>query len=236
MGSEYTEKRGGYSGFFGSLMISFAFFSMIWALLDPATDFTAWTVLSVEYLGGLVLSMAFGFRLVKRVPLEDETNALILGVVGGIISSALSSVFLFFGQPFSTYEGVWLIMLAPVAEVLAFNIFVYHLIDFHFEESGFWAKAAPSDLAFAFFHWAAKGDDPLFWLYLIVFMVGNTVFMWLYDMTKNATAPFTAHYIINLIFAWNYVVPVLYAVLPIFILVFIGVVTLFIIFEVVLKR
>lgn len=235
--SDYSERRGGYSGFIGSYMIAFAFFSMIWATLDPTTNLDHWLALMAQFLGGLVGSIALGFRLTKRVPLNEEIQAAAIGVVAGILTSAMSSIALLFGSvAFATYEGVWLVLLAPVAEVLAMNIFVYHLIDFHFPDSSVWMKIAPSDVAFAFYHWFAQSDNPLFWVIIIILVVGNTAIMYVYDMTRNATAPFVAHYVINLVVVWEYVVPVLLEIVPIFILILIVVVALYLIFERVIKR
>lgn len=235
--SDYENRRGGYSGFIGAYMIAFAFFSMIWATLDPTTNLVQWFALSAQFLGGLTLSMAFGFRLTKRVPLNKELEVASMGVGAGIITSAMSSLLIMFGSiPFATYEGVWLVLLAPVAEVLALNIFVYHLIDFHFPNSPAWMKIAPSDVAFAFYHWFAQGDNPMFWLIIIILIVGNTAIMYVYDQSRNATGPFVAHFVINLVVVWEYVVPVLLDLIPIFIFVLIVVVALYIFFERLIKR
>jgi len=231
--SDYEKRRGGFSGFIGSYLIAFGFFSLIWATLDPTTNKDQWLALMAQYLGGLGLSMAFGFRLTRRVPMDEELRAAGIGIMAGILTSALSSILLMLGSiPFSVnYEGVWLVLLAPIAEVLALNIFPYHLIDFHFPESSTWQKIAPSDVAFAFYHFFSQGDNPLFMLIIIILILGNTAIMYVYDMTRNATAPIVAHEVINLGVVMAYVVPILIGLVPIFIAVLFVVVLLEVFFK-----
>jgi hypothetical protein len=238
-GSEDVEdsepRKKGKAGRAALLFFAFAFFSLIWATIDISLDLRSWVALFAQFIGGLVFCYVLGVRA-RRLPVGEEIIALGIGLAAGIFSSAMTAIVLAFGGSFSVYENVWLTLLAPVSEVLALNIFIYHLIDWFFPESGFWLKAASSDLPFSFLHWFHYGDHPMFIVILIALIIGNTAIMWSYDLTLNVAAPILAHYVINLNNSWDTIAPAFVVIGEYFLIIMFGVTIIYIIFEVIIKK
>jgi len=195
--------RAGYAGFIGSSLIFIAILSMVWGGLDRTTDFRAWAVLSFELFGGLLFSSLFGFSLLRRADfskhanIQAETQGVLFGVFAGSAVVILEMVILTSSQLASTAQGVWLSMLAPVAETMFADVAVYHLLRSAFPKMRWIWIALGSDAVFSlfhFFHYSASPD----WLWiLLILIVGNTFFVWTYHLTRNATAPMMAHLIVN---------------------------------------
>lgn len=199
LGNSDTRKDG-YAGFIGSTLIFFAFLSMLWAILDPSTNKDLWLFFSVEYLGGLLLSALFGFRLKKSVSTKNEFAAVIYGITAGIMMLVMDFAILQVSEiaPFSSAgEGLWLVMLAPIAETLAFDVALYHWFRSAYPTISWVYIAIPSDLAFALYHFFHYGLDPRFFFILLILLMGNTFLIYIYDLTRNATAPMVAHTMVN---------------------------------------
>lgn len=186
----------GYAGFVGAVLLLFAFLSVMWAGLDPSTDLRSWFTLSFELACGLTIAIGFGFKLAQRASLQSEISGVMLGVLGGVIILGLQMALLTADYFLSTAQGVWLSMLAPVAETMLV-VAVYHVFRFHFPEISWIQIAIPTDLMFAVFHYFAYGMRPDFILVEIILAIGNTVFVYLYHLTHNATVPMVAHFIVN---------------------------------------
>jgi hypothetical protein len=192
-----TRRVTGTAGFVGTLMIFFAILNVFWASLDPTVDIRPLFGYSIELLGGLGLALGFGFSFARKTDLNKEFQATILGLFSGISMIATqSAVYAISGLlPYSV--NVTLILLAPVAETMLFTVAFYHLFRFHFPELGWLQIAATSDVSFAFYHYFAYGARPDFWIILVILLVGNTILMWVYHLTKNATAPMIGHFLVN---------------------------------------
>lgn len=207
-----TRKVSGTAGVVGTLLIFFAILSMFWAGLDPAVDIRSVFAYSMELLGGLALAMGFGFKFARKTNLKIEIRDIALGIFAGVIILAIQNgVFAVSGLlPFSL-GSAWLIILAPVAETMLFNVAFYHLFKTHFPELGWLQIAVASDVSFAMYHFFAYGGRPDFWLILIILLLGNTVLMYVYHLTKNATAPMIAHLVVNLAVVQDEVISALLA-------------------------
>lgn len=192
-----TRRVTGTAGFVGTLMIFFAILNVFWASLDVTIDIRPLFGYSVELLGGLGLALGFGFSFARKTELNKEFQAVILGLFAGIVMTAVqSAIFAVSGLlPYSV--NVTLILLAPVAETMLFTVAFYHLFKFHFPELGWLQIAATSDVSFAFYHYFAYGYRADFWLVLIILLAGNTILMYVYHLTKNATAPMVGHFLVN---------------------------------------
>lgn len=193
-------RKRGFAGFIGSTLIMFAFLSMVWALLDPTTSKTTWQILVVEYLGGLIISLAFGFTLTRKVTISKEIEAALIGLAAGTLMLTMNQAIFTVTNfvPYSaTGEGLWLVMLAPIAETLAFNVAIYHWFRNTYPEISWVYIALASDLSFALYHFFRYGSRPDFLIILIVLLIGDTVLMFIYDLTRNATAPMIAHTMVN---------------------------------------
>ena len=202
-----TKRVTGTAGFVGTLFIYFALLSTFWMALDPTVDIRPLFAYSVEMLGGLALALGFGFSFARKTDLDKEIQAVMLGLFAGIVMIAIQSgVYAISGiLPFSTGNTI-LILLAPVAETMAFNVAFYHLFKFHFPELGWLQIALTSDLTFAMYHFFAYGARPDFWLILIILLAGNTILMYVYHLTKNATAPMVGHFLVNLAVSYDEVI------------------------------
>jgi hypothetical protein len=196
-------ERKGYAGFVGASLIFIAILSTVWAGLDPATDKTAWLVLIVELFGGLIFSAMFGFSFVRHVNLEKSANirreaeAVIFGVFTGSLTIIIEFVVLATSQVASTGEGVSLSLMAPAAEGMLAVVAVYELLTAAFPTMRWYFKALASDIVFALFHWFHYGQDPKWLLLIVILAAGNTLFVWGYHITRNATVPIVAHLIVN---------------------------------------
>lgn len=202
-----TKRVTGTAGFVGTLFIYFALMSTFWMALDRTIDIRPLFAYSVELLGGLGLALGFGFTFARKTDLNKEMQAVMLGLFAGIVMIAIqSAVYAVYGLlPYSTTTTV-LILLAPVAETMAFNVAFYHLFKFHFPELSWLQIAITSDITFAMYHYFAFGARPDFWLILIILLAGNTILMYVYHLTKNATAPMVGHFLVNLAVSYDEVV------------------------------
>lgn len=216
-----TRKVTGTAGLVGTLFIFFAILSVFWAALDPTMDLRAIFAYSAVLFGGLGLALGFGFQFARRHDPKSEVAAVSLGLLAGIIILAIQGgIYAVSGLlPYSTAD-TWLILLAPVAETLAFNVAFYHLFRIHFPELGWLQIAFASDVTFAMFHFFAYSTRPDFWLILIILLLGNTVLMYVYHLTKNATAPIVAHFVVNVAASYDQVIPILLANIGTFVLLF----------------
>ncbi len=216
-----TRKITGTAGLVGTLFIFFAILSTFWAALDPTMDIRPIFAYSAVLFGGLALALGFGFQFARRPDPKGEVAAVVLGLGAGIVMIAMqSSIYLISGLlPYST-QSSWLIILAPVAETMCFNVAFYHLFKTHFPELGWLQIAIASDVTFAMFHFFAYGHRADFWLILIILLLGNTVLMYIYHLTKNASAPMVAHLVVNLAIVQEEVVAVLLANIGTFVALF----------------
>jgi len=193
-----TQRVTGTAGFVGTLFIYFALLNTFWMALDRTVDIRPLFGYSVELIGGLALAMGFGFSFARKTDLDKEIQAVMLGLFAGIVMIAIqSAVYAVSGLlPYSV--NVTLILLAPVAETMLFTVAFYHLFKFHFPELSWLQIAATSDVSFAMYHFFAYGARPDFWLILIILLAGNTVLMYVYHLTKNATTSIVGHFLVNL--------------------------------------
>ena len=207
-----TRKVTGTAGVVGTLLIFFAILSMFWAGLDPAVDIRSVFAYSVELLGGLALAMGFGFKFARRTNLKIEVRDVALGLLAGVIILAIhNGIFAVSGLLPYSLGSAWLILLAPVAETMLFNVAFYHLFKTHFPELSWLQIAVTSDVSFAMYHFFAYGGRPDFWLVLIILLIGNTMLMYVYHLTKNASAPMVAHLVVNLAVVQDEVISALLA-------------------------
>lgn len=199
-----TKRVTGTAGFVGTLFIYFAILSTFWMALDPAVDIRPLFAYSVELFGGLGLALGFGFTFARKTDLDREIQAVLLGLFAGIVMIAIqSATYAVAGAlPYSATTTV-LILLAPVAETMCFNVAFYHLFKFHFPELGWLQIALTSDITFALYHFFAFGARADFWIILIILLAGNTILMYVYHLTKNATAPMVGHFLVNLAVSYN---------------------------------
>jgi hypothetical protein len=198
-----TRYRGaGYAGVIGTLLILFSLLSSVWGINDPTLNFFWWVSHAVIWGCALAFCVAMGFRLNKEVTLKNDMAAACIGIVSGgftiginllvgIIDPALSYV---------SSESVWLVMLAPVSETLLFNVAVYEVFDFHLRGVDWLQVAIASDIAFVGYHYfkyfmQTQTLAPIF--IMLILTVGNTLFVYTYHVTKNATAPMVAHTVVN---------------------------------------
>jgi len=216
-----SRKTSGAAGLVGTLLIFFAVLSTFWAALDPTMDMRSIFAYSAVLFGGLALSLGFGFQFARKPDMRGEITAVSLGIGAGIVMLAMQSGIFFISGllPYST-QGTWLIILAPVAETLMFTVAFFHLFKTHFPELGWLQIAVASDVTFAMFHFFAYGYRADFWLILIILLLGNTVLMYIYHLTKNFTAPAVAHLIVNLAVVQDEVVAGLLANIGTFIILF----------------
>lgn len=216
-----TRRNTGTAGLVGTLLIFFAVLSTFWASLDPTMDLRAIFAYSAVLFGGLGLALGFGFQFARKPDMRGEITAVSLGAGAGIVMLAIQSTIFFISDllPYST-QGSWLIILAPVAETMLFNVAFYHLFKTHFPELGWLQIAAASDVTFAMFHFFAYGYRADFWLILIILLIGNTFLMYIYHLTKNASAPMIAHLLVNLAVVQDEVVTGLLANVGTFVILF----------------
>jgi membrane protease YdiL (CAAX protease family) len=225
--------KAGYIGLFGSIFVLFAFFSMAWASLDPSATFESWFALSVQFVGGLSLATAFGFRIKRNVSMEDEFMASVWGLIGGMMAISTQIIVGMIAQisSFSSYgESVWLIILAPIAETFAFVIAPYEVIRLHFPNLTLRDAiviAIASDIAFALYHFFAYASRSDFMLILIILMISNTVFVLMYHGTRNAITPMISHLAVNMMAEASFVVLSIQTILPVFILIAAGMLFLY---------
>ena len=145
----------------------------------------------------------FGFSFVRHVNLEKSVNirreaeAVILGVFTGSLTIIIEFVVLATSQVASTGEGVSLSLMAPAAEGMLAVVAVYELLTAAFPTMRWYFKALASDIVFALFHWFHYGQDPKWLLLIVILAAGNTLFVWGYHITRNATVPIVAHLIVN---------------------------------------
>ena len=216
-----TRKVTGTAGLCGTLLIFFAVLSTFWASLDPTMDLRSIFAYSAVLFGGLGLALGFGFQFARKPDMRGEVTAVSLGIGAGIVMLAMQSGIFFISGllPYSA-QGSWLIILAPVAETMLFNVAFYHLFKTHFPELGWLQIAVASDVTFAMFHFFAYGYRPDFLLILAILLIGNTVLMYIYHLTKNASAPMVAHLIVNLAVVQDEVVTGLLANVGTFVILF----------------
>lgn len=192
-----TKRVTGTAGFVGTLMIFFAILNVFWASLDPTVPIRPLFGYSIELLGGLGLALGFGFSFARKTDLNKEFQAVILGLFAGIVMIAVQAgVYAVSGLlPYSV--NITLILLAPVAETMLFTVAFYHLFRFHFPELSWLQIAATSDISFAFYHYFAYGARADFFIILAILLLGNTILMYVYHLSKNATAPMVGHLLVN---------------------------------------
>ena len=198
-----TRYRGaGYAGLIGTLLILFSFLSAVWGLNDPTMNFYWWAGYTLILAAALAFCVALGFRLNKRVTLRDDVFAALLGFVSGAFTVGINLLVAFIEPAFAytSSESVWLVMLAPVSETLLFNVAIYEVFDFHLRGVDPIQVILASDITFVGYHYfryfaQSQTLAPIF--LIIILTVGNTLFMYTYHVTKNATAPMTAHTTVN---------------------------------------
>lgn len=215
------QRRTGYAGVIGSLMLFTAIFAMAWASLDPTTDTRMLNATAFILIGGFVLSLASGFKLSRSKDLKSEPNAIMLGLGAGLIILVIQMVIMSLGVSFVVEQSVAFVFLAPVAETMMFVIAPYHFFRYNFPRSHWVTSVIPADIVFSVFHFYRYSAHPDFILILIILILGNTLFVWVYHITKNATAPILAHFIVNLASNTQPVLDYLYVNGPLFIIMFI---------------
>lgn len=205
-----TKRVTGTAGFVGTLFIYFSILSVFWMALDRTVDIRPLFAHSVVLFGGLALALGFGFTFARKTDLDKEIQAVMLGLFAGIVMTAIQSATYAVAKvlPYSM-SNTALILLAPCAETMMFNVAFYHLFKFHFPELGWLQIALTSDITFAMYHFFAYGLRPDFWLILIILLAGNTILMYVYHLTKNATAPMVGHFLVNLAVSYNEVMSVI---------------------------
>jgi hypothetical protein len=202
--SAVTPDQIGYAGFIGSALIFLAFFSALWALLDPATDYRSWAILSFELVGGLTLSHEYKFTLAppsgrpRRASLQTEFQGVIIGAFAGALVIGLEMAVLSADYFMSAAQGLWLSLLAPVAETLLMTVAVYQFFKIYYPELSWIVVALFSDVSFMIFHFFAYGMRPDFLIIEAILALGNTVFVYFYHITRNATVPMIAHLVVNI--------------------------------------
>lgn len=219
--SAEEQRRTGFAGFVGSLMLFMGFYAMAWASLDTTTSIRMVMAYSFIFLGGLGLSLGFGFKLSRRADIKSEMTGVFLGVVTGFIVLSVQMILMYIGVNFATNENVAFALLAPVAETMAFVVAPYHLFKYNFPEAHWLTMAIPADVVFSVFHFYAYFARPDFLIIWIILVIGNTFFVYIYHITKNATAPMIAHLIVNLAGNTAVVTTFLMGALPLFIGMFI---------------
>ena len=215
------QRRNGFAGFIGSLLLFMAFFAMAWASLDKTVDIRSVMSISFIFLGGFALSLGFGFQLSKRTDIKSEMNSIMLGVSTGLLVLVIQIILMNLGINFASNENVAFALLAPVAETMAFVVAPYHLFSYNFPEAHWTTMAIPADLIFSIFHFYRYALHPDVILIWIILVIGNTLFVYIYHITKNATAPMIAHFIVNLASNTQPVTDFMIAYLPLFIGMFI---------------
>lgn len=194
-----TKRVTGTAGMVGTLFIFFAILSAFWTAMDPTVNLRLVVAYSVELFGGLGLALGFGFSFARKPNLSREFQAVMLGLFAGIVITAMqSAIHAVSGVVTLSVEHTLFILLAPVAETMLFSVAFYHLFKFHFPELSWLQIALTSDVSFAMYHYFAYGARADFWLILIILLIGNTVLMYVYHLTKNATAPMVGHFLVNL--------------------------------------
>lgn len=211
------QRRNGFAGFIGSLMLFMAFFAMSWASLDRTVDIRSVMSISFIFLGGFALSLGFGFQLSKRTDIKSEMNSIMLGVSTGLLVLVIQIILMNLGINLASNENVAFALLAPVAETMAFVVAPYHLFRYNFPEAHWTTMAIPADLIFSIFHFYRYASHPDVILIWIILVIGNTLFVFIYHLTKNATAPIIAHTIVNLASNTEPVTAFLISYLPLFI-------------------
>ena len=219
--STEEKRRDGFAGFVGSLLLFVAFFAMAWASLDETTNIRQVMAYSFIFLGGLGLSLGFGFKLSRRADLNSELLGIILGVTVGFIVLSVQLAIQYIGINFATNESVAFTLLAPVAETMAFVVAPYHLFKYNFPEANWLTMAIPADLIFSVFHFYRYFSSPDVIIIWIILVIGNTLFVYIYHITKNATAPMIAHLVVNLASNTQPVTNFLITTLPLFIVMFV---------------
>lgn len=219
--SAEKKHRSGFAGFVGSLLLFMAFFAMAWASLDETANIRQVMAYSFILLGGLSLSLGFGFKLSRRADIKSEMTSIILGVTTGVIVLCIMIVLMTIGISLTTNENVAFALLAPVAETMAFVVAPYHLFKYNFPEAHWLTMAIPADIVFSIFHFYRYFAQPDFMIVWIILVIGNTFFVYIYHITKNATAPMIAHFIVNLASNTEPVINFLVMTLPLFVGMFI---------------
>lgn len=199
-----TGYRGaGYAGLIGTLLILFAFLSSVWGLNDPTLNFEWWVAYVLIFAVSLAFDVAMGFRLNKKgVTIADDVKAAMFGIVTGATIVGINLLVAFVDPAFSyaSGESVWLTMLAPVSETLLFDVAIYEVFDWYFQGTDWLTVAIASDITFVGYHYFKYFAQeqllaPI--LIIIILTAGNTLFIFGYHITKNATAPMTSHTIVN---------------------------------------
>ena len=150
--SAEEKHRSGFAGFVGSLLLFMAFFAMAWASLDETTNIRQVMAYSFILLGGLGLSLGFGFRLSQRADLKSEMTSVMLGITTGVVVLVVMMGLMLVGISFTTNESVAFALLAPIAETMAFVVAPYHLFKYNFPEAHWLTMAIPADIIFSLFH------------------------------------------------------------------------------------
>lgn len=201
----YGYRGAGYAGLIGTMLILFAFLSAVWGINDPTLNFDWWVVSMLIFGTSIGLAGLLGFRLNKSgVTIADDIKAAIFGVVSGATVVGINLIVAFIDPAFSytSSQGAWLTMLAPVSETFIFDVVIYEIFDWYFQGTDWLNVAVASDLTFVGYHYFkyfAEGNvaiiEPI--LIIIILTAGNTLFVFGYHMFKNATAPMVAHTIVN---------------------------------------
>lgn len=226
------QERESFAGFVGALLIVFSFMSVLWLALDPASDKNIVMFYFAELIGGTTLAIAFGFKFSRRLSLENEMASITSGLIVGLVAVIVQTMLLIFGASVSTVEGVWYVLLAPVAETMAFVVAIYELFRIYFPDELWTTYAIASDMMFTAFHIWRYISYPNFALIFISIIIGNTLFIWVYHITRNATAPIIGHLIVNIFATGQETINMVLTALPYYLAIFAFVVAVYIIISV----
>jgi len=195
----------GYAGLIGAMLILFAFLSAIWGVNDPTMNFQWWVVALLLFASSVGFAALFGFRLNReRVTIADDIKAATFGLISGLTVVGINLLVAFIDPAFSYTSGqsAWLTMLAPVTETFIFDVVIYEMFDWYLRGTDWTSVAIASDITFVGYHYYkyfAEGGVNLLQPVLIILILtaGNTLFVFVYSIAKNATAPMVSHTVVN---------------------------------------
>jgi len=191
------------------IMLMFAMINVLWRLIEiinvPSAD-------QRFLFYGVELAMAVAGTALMRPKLPwdpgergTEFKVLWLGLLGGITIVAIQFSGIFVAGllgvlPFDTYRAadIELGLLAPVAETLLFQFFIFGgLRSIPALRGVHWLfAAAPTSIMFALYHFFIIGTHPVL---ILIFTLGSIVLDYLFEKTQCAGTPMVAHFFNNLV-------------------------------------
>jgi membrane protease YdiL (CAAX protease family) len=193
------------------IMTMFAAIIVLWYVVEFAnsiqtgayTQTLVWIAFTAEF--GLAVGVVALMR--PRMPWESPQaniyKVLAYGLLGGVLivmitvlGSLLAFSFGLLPYEVSTTQDMRLALLAPVAETLMFQVFIFGGLMALFKNLHWLFSAGPTSLMFALYHFFAIHTHPVL---IIIYVLGSLVLDWVFAKTLAIGTPMVSHFFNNMI-------------------------------------